>query len=395
MQEFYRKKTLLAHKKLIRITTSPIALAYPLQGQPSYMKKHGYDVLLISSNGKEVSLIQKQEICPFLAVNMTRRITPFRDLWSLYKLVKIFLKHKPDIVHTETPKAGLLGMIAAKLCGVKIRIHTVAGLPLMVEKGFKLWLLSSIEKITYFCANHVWPNGPSMLNYIVTHKLCPQNKLSIIGNGSSNGVDTYRFNRKNISIEEINILKKAIRFDNDCTYFLFVGRMVYDKGIVELVNVFEKLYISNPKLRLILAGRFEKVLDPIPEHIEYNIINHPGITHIPWTDKVEHLMAIANFFIFPSHREGFPNVLLESGLMKLPVVCSNIPGNIDIIQQNKTGLIFSCKNEGDLEEKIIYALQNETTVKEMSEQLHNFVYNNFSRDFFWKKMLEEYNKVSA
>ena len=161
-------------KKLIRITTVPMALRYLLPGQMQFMQQHGFDVLMISADGPELSEVIKNEGCRHVIVPMTRKITPWQDLKCLYSLVKIFKKEKPDIVHTHTPKAGLLGMLAAKLSGVKVRIHTVAGMPLMVEKGFKLKLLTFIEKLTYWAANHVWPNSGSLYNYITQHRLTTQ-----------------------------------------------------------------------------------------------------------------------------------------------------------------------------------------------------------------------------
>ena len=131
-------------KKLIRITTVPMSLLYLLPGQMDFMKKQGYEVLMISADGKELPDVIEREKCRHIIVPMTRKITPFQDLKCLLKLIKIFKTEKPDIVHTHTPKAGLLGMIAAKICFVKIRIHTVAGLPLMAETGFKYQLLKSI-----------------------------------------------------------------------------------------------------------------------------------------------------------------------------------------------------------------------------------------------------------
>ncbi|RYD73209.1 MAG: glycosyltransferase family 1 protein, partial [Sphingobacteriales bacterium] len=327
-------------KKLIRITTVPIALAYPLRGQPSYMHSNGFDVLMVSAYGKELELVHQQEICPHYVVPMTRKITPFQDLRSLYLLIKLFRKYKPDIVHTETPKAGLIGMMAAWICRVPSRVHTVAGLPLMVEKGLKLRLLQWIEKITYAAAQHVWPNSDSLRKFIIEHKFCSEKKLTVVGKGSSNGVDTIRFNLANLDNDILQEIKNSVSYNPNLSYLLFVGRMVLDKGIVELVHVFIELQKKYPHLRLILAGQFEKSLDPLPSDIEDAIHHHPAIIHISWTNKVEYYMAISQFFVFPSYREGFPNVLLEAAVMKLPVVCSSIAGNVDIISHKETGLLF-------------------------------------------------------
>lgn len=195
---------------LVRIATVPMALAYPLQGQSSYMHNHGMDVTMISSDGKEMKLLLQQENCPHIIVPMTRSITPFRDVKCIFQLIKIFKKLKPDIVHTETPKAGLVGMIAAKLCGVKIRIHTVAGLPLMVEKGIKLKILEWVEKVTYAAATNVWPNSNSLKNFILQHRFTSAKKLLVVGKGSSNGIDIERFSPEKLDaeiLEEVNAVQ--------------------------------------------------------------------------------------------------------------------------------------------------------------------------------------------
>jgi hypothetical protein len=160
-----------------------MALRYLLPGQMNFMAANGFEVLMISADGKELAEVIEKEQCRHIIVPMTRKITPFRDLGCLFKLIRIFRKERPDIVHTHTPKAGLLGMLAAKICGVKTRIHTVAGLPLMVETGFKYRLLKFIEKLTYAAANHVWPNSNSLMQFISENNLCKQNKLQIIAKG--------------------------------------------------------------------------------------------------------------------------------------------------------------------------------------------------------------------
>lgn len=388
-----KPRPLLTDKTLIRITTVPIALAYPLRGQPAYMKSRGMNVVLISSDGKELPLVVAREKCAHLIVPMTREITPFKDLKALWMLWRIFRKYKPDIVHTETPKAGFLGMLAAWLAGVTHRIHTVAGLPLMVQTGLKLWLLSLIEKITYAAATHVWPNSESLKNYIEEHHLCASRKLKVVGKGSSNGINLHRFNIDAVSAAEKAEVAKRIHYDAANTYLLFVGRMVYDKGIVELVHVFLRLYKDNPFLRLILAGQYERSLDPLPADIETAIQSHEAIVHIPWTSKVEHLMALSDFFVFPSYREGFPNVLLEAGAMQLPVVCSAIAGNVDIITHRHTGLLFKAQNEIELQEQLSWALAHRQEARHMAKLLHDGLIQEYAREQFWATMYKEYAAI--
>lgn len=383
----------LPNKKLIRITTVPMALRYLLPGQMKFMAAHGFDVLMISAEGKELLEVIEMEQCRHSIVPMTRKITPWQDLKCLWQLIKIFRKEKPDIVHTHTPKAGLLGMLAARVCGVKCRIHTVAGLPLMVEKGNKYKLLKFIEKVTYASANQVWPNSVSLKQFITDQRLCNRDKLKIIGSGSTNGVNTHRFNRKMLDEKIMNEIQEEINYSTDNKYLLCIGRLVVDKGITELVNVFTQLQKDNDDLILILAGEYETTLDPLPASTLHEIQTNPSIIHINWTNYVEYYMYLCDLFIFPSHREGFPNVLLQAGAMQLPVICSRIAGNIDIVTDNKTGLIFDCGNEKQLLQHVKYAIEQPLQVQRMAKLLQTEVKENYQQEVMWQNILEAYKNL--
>lgn len=370
-----------------------MALRYLLPGQMEFMSQNGFNVLMISADGKELEDVKANEKCPHIIVPMTRKITPLQDLQCLLQLIKIFRKEKPDIVHTHTPKAGLLGMMAARTCGIKTRIHTVAGLPLMAETGSKYKLLMFIEKLTYSAATNVWPNSHSLLHFIRDHKMCDDKKLHVIGKGSSNGINLDRFAVDALDHKILATIKSSFNYDPVNKYLLFVGRLVADKGIVELVNVFLKALEVHPNTRLILTGDFEEHLDPLPDSIRKEIIENPSIIHIKWTDKPEYFMALADYFIFPSHREGLPNVLLQAGALGLPILCSGIPGNVDIVEDGITGVIFDCRNELSMYEKLIYALNNADHMKSMAKKLHLIVHAHYKRESVWASILAAYNDL--
>lgn len=381
------------HIKLIRITTVPMALRYLLPGQMHFMSTQGFDVLMISANGKELQEVIDREQCRHVVVPMTRAITPWQDLKCLWQLIKIFRKEKPGIVHTHTPKAGLLGMLAAKICGVKVRIHTVAGLPLMVEKGFKYQLLKFIEKLTYAAASQVWPNSNSLLQFILKHKFCKASKLRIIAKGSTNGIPLERFNKAKLQQPILEETKAAINYSSQNRYLLCIGRLVADKGITELVHVFTGLQKANSDLMLVLVGEYESTLDPLPATTLHEIQSNPSIIHINWTKYVEYYMHLANFFVFPSHREGFPNVLLQAGAMGLPVICSHITGNIDIITNNETGLIFEKGNEQQLLKLLQYALLHPQHMQGMAQKLQQEIQVNYPQENIWQNMLAAYKSL--
>ncbi|MBP6432534.1 MAG: glycosyltransferase family 4 protein [Ferruginibacter sp.] len=379
--------------KLIRITTVPMALKYLLAGQMQFMQQNGFDVLMISADGKELQDVIANENCRHVLVPMTRKITPFQDLKCLFQLIKIFKKEKPTIVHTHTPKAGLLGMLAAKLCGVKVRIHTVAGLPLMVETGFKYQLLKFIEKLTYSAATHIWPNSNSLLQFIQHKKLAGNSKLSVIGKGSSNGINTNRFNKTNLDATILENVKASFKYNPSNIYLLCIGRLVKDKGIPELVQTFVALQHNYRNLKLILVGDFEEQLDPLPQETQHQIKYNGDIKHITWTEHVEYYMALANYFVFPSHREGFPNVLLQAGAMQLPIICSQIEGNVDIVTHQQTGLIFAKQNIEQLQKHIEYAIANPAHMQQMANELYSIVQTDYKRENMWQNILQQYKSL--
>lgn len=380
-------------RTILRITTLPIALKILLEGQMKFMSEHGFKVIMVSADGKERDDLMRDENCRHVIVNMTRKISPFRDIVSLFKLVTVIKKYKPDIVHTHTPKAGLLGMIAAMICRTKIRIHTVAGLPLMSESGVLYRILKFVERITYYAATNVWPNSNSISDFIQKNGLTSKRKLTVIGNGSSNGINLKRFNSENLDPVKLQGIKDSIGYSSEFTYLLFAGRMVSDKGVTELVTAFKNLQIEDSTLKLILIGPYEKDLDPLPSEILYEIENNQSILLIGWTDCMEYYMAIADFFVFPSHREGFPNVLLQAGAMGLPIICSNIPGNTDLIESEKSGFLFERNNDKDLAASVSQAISNRGLAAEYAKTLKKKIIREFDRASVQQAILEEYQKL--
>lgn len=378
---------------LIRITTVPISLKLLLTGQMLFMKQKGFEVISISNDGNEIDDIKKKEQCEHYAVNLTRQITPIADIQALYTLYKIFKKIKPDIVHTHTPKAGLIGMWAAFLAGVKVKIHTVAGLPLQTTYGNKRKLLTLIEKLTYWPANEVWVNSGSLLQF-VKQNLNNGDKVKMIGKGSSNGIDLSQFSYDIPENEEILSFKNKINFDQPVKYILAVGRVVRDKGINEIVKVFSQICeVENVKLILLGPFESERTEEKLDEFTINQIQNNPKIHHVPWSDNVAQYMKIAAVLVHASYREGFPNVLLQAGAMKLPIVCSNIEGNIDIVKDNETGYIFEVKNEMQLKNKLLESLHDDQRNQYLSENLYNIIMENYERNAFHELIFNEYNRL--
>ena len=378
--------------KLIRITTVPLSLKLLLAGQMKFVKDQGWEVIMVSSDGREVDQVIRNEGVQHVVIPFTRKITPLQDLKCIWQLIKLFQREKPDIVHTHTPKAGLLGMIAANLAGVKIRIHTLAGIPAMAAEGNKKSLLESVEKWTCSNATEVWPNSDGLRKFVIAQGLCPEKKLRLIHKGSFNGVDLGKFNRESLKENHLVAATMRIMPGEDDFIILSVGRLVKDKGIEELVAAFLNSKIVN-RSKLVLLGAFEQELNPISPEIMQTIRDHARIVQIDWSDHVSHYLALADVLVHPSHREGFPNVLLEAGAMNVPVICSNIIGNTDIISQQKTGLIFPVKDAEVLKEALEFAFVKRDKMAQYAGNLNREVVEHFDRKILHKEIFSNYQRL--
>jgi len=367
-----------------------MALKYLLAGQMRYMKENGFEVIMVSSDGKEREEVIANEGCEHHIISMTRKITPFADLRSLWKLYRYFKKQKPDIVHSHTPKAGMLAMLAAKWAGIKIRIHTVAGLRFMTASGTSRKIMIKAEKLTAKWATQIWPNSNSLLNYIKEHKLAKPGKLQVIGHGSSNGINLKRYSVSALRPDRIEEIKRQLNYDEELSYLLSVGRIVKDKGIDELLSAFKNIYDGNNNTRLVLLGTFEDELDPVSDEARKILREHPGIIHINWSDDVEYFMHLTTILVHPSYREGFPNVLLQAGAMSCPIVCSRIEGNVDVVEDGITGMICEVKDKASLEDKLRLALANPEQLRKMALSLRQKIEQYFDQRILHETIKNKY-----
>lgn len=375
--------------KLIRITTIPISLEKLLEDQGRFFSAH-YKITFVSSDATKLKSVANQQGVHHFSVEMTRKITPLKDLSSLLQLYHFLRKEKPEIVHTHTPKAGIVGMLAAFFAGVPIRLHTVAGLPLMEANGFKKQVLLAVERLTYRCATKVYPNSEGLLQYIKEKRLAPKNKLKVIGKGSSNGIDTDYFDPIHVSEEQRQALEKEFTIQSQDLVFCFVGRLVGDKGIHELVTSFIEVHQKNPATALLLVGPQEQTLDPLQQETLAQIQNHPKIITTGYQQDVRPFLNRADIFTFPSYREGFPNVVLQAGAMGVPCIVSDINGCNEIIQDNQNGYLVPIKNTSKLTEKMEKLANNPSLRKEFADKNKAKIQRDFKRKAFWQMLLKEY-----
>ena len=363
-----------------------------LNGQPQFFSANGFEVLTCSADGPEIPALKASGIQHHM-VPMTRQITPFRDLVSLFRLILLMRRFRPHIVHTHTPKAGLLGMLAAFICRVPIRLHTVAGLPLMESKGLKRKLLIFTEKLTYRCATAVFPNSSGLLDYIKKH-IPVKTPIAIIGKGSTNGIDTAFFSRTELIESKAREIRNEFGIANEDTVFGFVGRIVRDKGIAELIAAFKKLKkheVRSGRVVLMLIGSFENDLDPLSKE-DSDFLHQDADVVLPgFQQDVRPFIVASDIFVFPSYREGFPNVVMQAGALRTPAIVSDINGCNEIIKDRESGLIVPVKDAQALYQAMVDLYLSAAMRDSFAERANLFIRQNFEQKAVWQSLLKVYH----
>lgn len=350
-----------------------------------------FDVTAISADEPELKKVAEKYGVKYFPVEMTRQITPFHDLKSVWTLYRYLRREKPEVVHTHTPKAGLVGMMAAKLAGVPVRMHTVAGLPLMEATGVKRTVLELVERLKYALATKVYPNSSGLKEVIEQHGFCSADKLRIIGNGSSNGIDTEWFSPESVTEQEKDNIRARHGINPQDFVFVFVGRMVKDKGINELVDAFKNMENAETA-RLILVGPPEHHLDPLLPETLQEMETNPRIITTGYREDVRPYFAIAHALVFPSYREGFPNVVLQAGAMGLPGIVTDINGCNEIVQHDVNGLIIPVKNADAIRKAMEQLRRDPAYIRDLASASRPAVVEHYSRHKIWAALLEEYRK---
>ncbi|AXT59928.1 glycosyltransferase family 1 protein [Aquimarina sp. AD10] len=379
--------------KIIRVTTIPKSLGGLLKGQLKFMSQH-YTIIGVSGEGEgRLDRVAEEENVEVIAVEMTRKITPIQDLKAVLELYKVFKKEKPDIVHSHTPKAGTLSMFAARLAGVPNRLHTIAGLPLLEAKGSKRILLDVVEKLTYWCATMIYPNSFGLKDIILENKYTSSKKLKVIANGSSNGIDTSHFDPDLYSNEDKLALRKELKINTEDKVIIYVGRLVKDKGINELVSAFKRICETRNDVKLLLVGIFENDLDPLLPETEKEIKTNSNIIFAGWQTDVRPYFAISDILGFPSYREGFPNVVMQAGAMGIASVVTDINGCNEIVSNKDNGIIVPVKNEEILFESLYKLVENDNMRNDIASRSRASITDRYKNQYVWEELLKEYDSL--
>ena len=377
----------MAANKIIRTATVAMSLNILLKGQLRYLNQF-FDVLAVSGYDADLETVKNREGVSIVSVAMKRSIAPFQDLISLYRLYKLFKKERPTIVHSITPKAGLLSMVAAKYANVPVRIHTFTGLVFPAKKGLFQKLLILMDKVLCWHATHIIPEGAGvkqdLLDYKITNK-----PLEVIANGNVNGIDTTFFNSNTISEQQQQSLRNELGIDSSDFVFVFIGRLVADKGINELVRAFLSLAIPNCKL--LLVGPYETE-DPLQPETLKAIQQNDSILSVGFQHDVRPYLVISDCMVFPSYREGFPNVVMQAGAMGLPSIVTDINGSNEIIIEGFNGTIVPSKNVTALSNAMIRIKEDETWRNQLQSNARSSIISRYEQELVWEALLIKYKE---
>ncbi len=365
--------------KMIRVAASPLSLDTLLRGQLRFLSSR-WDVVGVASPDAAIHRrIREREGVRTVAVPIERRIAPLSDLRSLVRLYLLFRRERPAVVHSLTPKAGLLAMVASLVARVPVRIHTFTGLVFPWRRGPMRHLLATTDRLICACATHVIPEGNGVKRDLEQHRIT-RKPLRVLAHGHINGIDTDHFRPD----------RRAADGVAKPTNFIFIGRLVKDKGMEELRQAFERL----PAASLTLAGTFEQNLDPLTPATHRWATQGDRVVHVGWQDDIRPLLAAADVLVLPSHREGFPGTLLQAGAMGLPAIATDICGCNEIVVDGETGLLVPPGDATGLYFAMKHLADDPSLRCEMGRRARRRVVERFSHDRVWSALEKFYDDVS-
>lgn len=373
-------------KLIIRAFTVADSLGFIEPVLPSLTKR--YHLQILTSPDERLNQVSSQYKIKSHPVYMYRRMSPMKDLKSLWQIIRVFRKEKPDMVHSMTPKAGLLCMLAAWMTRVPRRVHTFTGLVWPTSTGLKRKILMFTDWVTCACATHVIPEGQGVLNDLQQH--ITKKPMKVLGYGNIKGVDMERVSRR----QEVMEKSAEIREDDKYT-FIFVGRIVGDKGINELVSAFAKLNEKYPDTRLLIVGNYEENLDPLKVDTLCRIKENMAIEAVgpKYGDELLAYYAASDCFVFPSYREGFPNTVLEAGAMELPSIVTDINGSREIIEDGFNGIVIPSKDDAALYDAMEKIMTNRADAERMALNARPLIAERFEQGFVRQCLLDFYEEI--
>jgi len=360
-----------------------------LKGQVRYLVSNGYEVVIFSGRGDEISLLSKEENARLYFIDFTKKINPFSDLLCLFEIIQILYKEKPNIVNAGNPKPGLLIMIACFLLGIKNRIFTLHGLVSDSRYGFAGTIIKWSEKLTCLLARKIIVVSPTLLKHALELKLFPNSKGLIIEQGSCNGINLNTFSYNDETNKSKEALINKLQVPKDSFVIGFVGRLNKDKGMNLLFEAFNRLKIKYNNIFMLMVGPLEPE-DAFNQNYIDQLFTDKHIFYLGKLNDVAPVYALMDVFVLPSFREGLPNVLMEAAAMEIPMIASNINGCIDIVQQDINGMLFKKGDVNELTAAIENYILNPQLAKLHGSKGRVHILSNYSQQKIWDGQLNVY-----
>ena len=372
--------------KLFRLNTIDWSLNM-LRGQLEFLNRE-FEVVAVADDSGVLQEVAEREGVRTIAVPMRREISLVADCRSLVALYKLFRRERPYIVHANTPKASLLSMVAAWATRVPHRIYLVTGLRFETTHGLLRFILKTMERITCLCATKVIPEGDGVKDTLRRENIT-RKPLQKIHNGNINGIDLEHYDRT----EQVTARAAEIRNGSEDFTFIFIGRMVRDKGINELVAAFDRLNREFPATKLLLVGKFEDELDPVLPKTKQMIEKNPKIEFAGYQNDVRPYFAAADVAVLPSYREGFPNVVIQAGAMGLAQIVTDINGCNEIVIEGRNGLIIPKQDEQALYEAMRKLATDRDLTSQMAASARELIASRYRQQDVWDATLKMYKSL--
>ena len=381
--------------RLVLAVTHPMTARYLLRGQVRFLRRQGFDVWVVTSPGPDLDHFREGESVPVVTLPMRRRIGPVSDLVALIGLVRVLRRLRPDLVNASTPKAGVLGMLAAWLARVPVRVYTLRGLPMATAKGLKRILLLWAEKTAVALAHSVVCVGPSLRRHCLELGIAGPDKTILVANGSSNGVDTERFGLSPERRAEAAALRRRLGIPLEAPVIGYVGRLTRDKGVDDLTAAFfDRIVAAVPECRLLLVGEFEGD-DAVERSTRRRLEDDPRVSLTGWVPDSAPYYAVMDVLAFPSYREGFPNAPLEAAASELPTVGYSAIGTVDAVEDGVTGKLVPTGDRQALGRALCVYLEDDGLRRKHGAAARDRAENRFHQRIVWAAWAEEYRRLLA
>jgi len=375
--------------RLIFMVSSSLAVGY-LQGQLQYFQNKGFDMTVLSPKRRKGEWeVPWPKGIPLIEVPMEEQIAPLQDLASLWRLWRITRAFRPAVSNVGTPKAGLLGGLAAWLNRVPCRFYTLHGLRFETTKGLKRRILIYAERLACRFAHRVICVSQSVREKAIASRLTSRERTVVLGSGSCNGVDASRFAATPEMMRRAADLRRQLGIPMSAPVVAFVGRLTRDKGIPELMEAFLRLAHQFPELRLLLVGCLQDK-DPLPVDSRRCVETHPRVIFAGAVQDTAPYYAIADVVVLPSHREGLPTVILEAQAAGKPVVGASATGIVDVVVDGETGLLFPVGDVPALAEALARFLTDKALASKLGRAGQEQVKRKFRQEQIWEGLYREY-----